>query len=236
MSKREGASAVTDYEKQGYLKEAVINFIALLGWSPGDDKEIMNRQEMIELFEVDKINPTNAIFDMTKLRWMNGEYIRKADNNQLVDLIRPFLVEKGLTTNLWINSRWSWMLEFVRLMKERCHLLTEFGEQGYYFFTDSFSYDPKGVEKQFKNPAAVDRLEKWNAYMETLAEFKASGLEAGLRQLSEELTLKPAELIHPIRLALSGVTGGPPLFEMMELLGKDECVSRIRKAINFIKN
>jgi glutamyl-tRNA synthetase len=235
MSKREGAVAVTDYEKLGYLKEAVINFIALLGWSPGDDKEIMAREEMVELFSVDKINPTNAIFDMTKLRWMNGEYIRKADNNQLVDLIRPFLVEKGLTTNLWINSRWTWMLEFVRLMKERCHLLTEFGEQGYYFFTDSFDYDAKGVEKQFKNPEVVDRLDKWATFMAGLAEFKAVGLETGLRQLSEEMAIKPAELIHPIRLALSGVSGGPPLFEMMELLGKDECVSRIKKAIIFVK-
>jgi glutamyl-tRNA synthetase len=235
MSKREGAVAVTDYEKLGYLKEAVINFIALLGWSPGEDREIMTRNEMIELFSIDKINPTNAIFDMTKLRWMNGEYIRKADNNQLVDLIRPFLVEKGLTTNLWINSRWTWMLEFVRLMKERCHLLTEFGEQGYYFFTDSFDYDPKGVEKQFKNPDVVDRLEKWIACLESMAEFKAAGLEAGLRQLAEGMAIKPAELIHPIRLALSGVTGGPPLFEMMELMGNEECVNRIKKAIIFIK-
>jgi glutamyl-tRNA synthetase len=235
MSKREGAAAVTDYEKQGYLKEAVINFIALLGWSPGGDKEIMNMGEMIELFSLENINPTNAIFDLTKLRWMNGEYIRATDDNRLVDLIRPFLVEQGLTTNLWINSRWTWMLKFVQLMKERCHLLTEFGETGYYFFTPEFKYDPQGVEKVFANrEIAALRLEKWVDVQRNIDNFSAHILEERLRALTDELAIKPAELIHPIRLALSGVTGGPPLFEMMELLGKDESINRLRRAIDFL--
>ena len=235
MSKREGASAVTDYEKQGYLKEAVVNFIVLLGWSPGGDKEIMTLDEMINLFSIENINPTNAIFDLTKLRWMNGEYIRMTDNNRLVDLIRPFLVEQGLTTNLWINSRWDWMLKFVGLMKERCHLLTEFGEQGYYFFTPDFKYDPKGVEKIFKESELVaSRLEKWITVMRSANVFSTQSLEDSLRALSDEMGLKPAELIHPIRMALSGVTGGPPLFEMMELLGKDECLNRTDRAIKYL--
>lgn len=235
MSKREGAAAVTDYEKQGYLKEAVINFIALLGWSPGGDKEIMQMAEMSELFSLENINPTNAIFDLTKLRWMNGEYIRMTDDNRLVDLIRPFLVEQGLTTNLWINSRWTWMLKFVQLMKERCHLLTEFGELGKYFFVSNFLYDPKGVEKTFKDTDVVSkRLEKWAAVLRATDDFSAKVLEEQLRALSEEMAIKPAELIHPIRLSLSGVTGGPPLFEMMELLGKDDSIARLERAIVFL--
>jgi glutamyl-tRNA synthetase len=235
MSKREGAAAVTDYEKQGYLKEAVINFIALLGWSPGGDKEIMTLNEMIELFSIENINPTNAIFDLTKLRWMNGEYIRQTDNNRLVDLIRPYLIEQGLTTNLWINTRWSWMMKFVALMKERCHLLTDFGEQGSYFFTSDFKYDQKGVDKVFKDGDVVaSRLEQWLVCLKEMDNFSAVILEDRLRLLSEQMAIKPAELIHPIRLAISGVTGGPPLFEMMELLGKDESISRIERAIKFI--
>jgi glutamyl-tRNA synthetase len=236
MSKRDGASAVTDYEKMGYLKEAVVNFIALLGWSPGGDKEIMTADEMIDLFSIENINPVNAIFDITKLRWMNGEYIRKTDDNRLVDLIRPFLIQRGLTTNLWINTRWDWMLKFVRLMKERSHLLTDFGDLGYYFFTDEFDYDPKGVDKFFKDKVlASERLKKWVDLMRTIDDFTAHVLEDQLRALSEEMAIKPAELIHPIRLALSGVTGGPPLFEMMELLGRDQCVHRIEKGIDFLK-
>lgn len=238
MSKRrptDQAVAVSDFAKMGYLKEAVVNFIALLGWSPGGDKEIMSLDEMIELFSIENINPTNAIFDMTKLRWMNGEYIRKYDDNQLIDLLRPFLMDRGLTTNLWINTRWDWMLKFVRLMKERAHLLTDFADQGAYFFIGEFNFDPKGVEKHFTAPVVMEHLAKWVDILETSGEYRASVLEEQLRKLSDDLTIKPAELIHPIRLALSGVTGGPPLFEMMELLGKDECVVRIARAIKFIE-
>jgi glutamyl-tRNA synthetase len=229
------AVAVSDFEKKGFLKEAVVNFISLLGWSPGGDKEIMTMDEMISLFSIDKINPTNAIFDMTKLRWMNGEYIRKYDDNQLIDLLRPFLMERGLTTNLWINTRWSWMLQFVKLMKERCHLLTDFAEQGAYFFIGEFNYEPKGVEKHFMVPDVDIRLERWINVIQPINNFSGVKLEEELRNLSESMQLKPADLIHPIRLALSGVTGGPPLFDMMELLGKDECLSRLGRAIDFIK-
>ena len=115
MSKRDGAAAVTDFGRMGYLKEAVVNFIALLGWSPGDDRELMTIDEITELFSLERINPTNAIFDTEKLRWMNGEYIRACDNHRLVDLIRPFMVESGLTTQLWINSRWDWMMKYVSI-------------------------------------------------------------------------------------------------------------------------
>jgi glutamyl-tRNA synthetase len=236
MSKRQGASAVTDYEKMGFLKEAVVNFIALLGWSPGGDREIMSLPEMIELFSIEQINPTNAVFDMTKLRWMNGEYIRRTDDNRLVDLIRPFLIEHGLTTNLWINTRWDWMLKFVRLMKERCHLLTEFADNGAYFFVADFAYDPKGAERYFKVPGAKERLERWVDVTADLENYTAANLEQKLRGLAEELKIKPAELIHPLRLALSGVTGGPPLFEMMELIGRDDSTSRIRKALAIWEN
>lgn len=237
MSKRYGACAVTDYEKMGYLREAVINFIVLLGWSPGNDLEIMTVDEMIELFSIEKINPTNAIFDLTKLRWMNGEYIRRYDDNKLIDLIRPFLIEKGLTTNLWINTRWTWMLQFVKLMKERCHLLTDFGDLGNYFFTGEFGYDPKGVDKYFNDDKIAESMKRWVEILTEFGdnEFRASTLEAGLRGLSEELQIKPVVLIHPTRLALSGVTGGPSLFEMMELLGKEECLGRLKRAIEFLE-
>jgi glutamyl-tRNA synthetase len=234
MSKREGAAAVTDYEKMGYLKEAMVNFIALLGWSPGDDREIMTLDEMIEAFSLERVNPTNAIFDLEKLRWMNGEYIRKYDDNKLIDLLRPFLIESGLTTNLWINTRWSWMLKFVKAMKERCHLLTDFADLGAYFFTNEFKYDPKGVEKYFNGKEIAEYLQEWVDCLKGIGDYSAPVLEEALRKLSENLGIKAVILIHPTRLALSGLTGGPPLFEMMELLGKDQCLGRLERAIEFI--
>ncbi len=234
MSKRDGAAAVTDYEKSGYLKEAVVNFIALLGWSPGDDREVMSLDEMIESFSLDRINPANAIFDLEKLRWMNGEYIRACDDNKLVDLIRPFMVDSGLTTHLWINTRWEWMKKFVAILKERCHLLTDFAERGRFFFIDRFDYEPEGVKKHFADEDIAERLENWVDILRQMDDFSARTLEERLRELAEKLKIKPAFLIHPTRLALSGMTTGPPLFDMMELLGKEECLKRLKRAIKFI--
>ncbi len=128
------------------------------------------------------------------------------------------------------------MLQFVRLMKERCHLLTDFAELGYYFFTNEFKYDPKGADKFFRDKGIVTgRLSGWVEAMKSSSDFTAGKLEERLRVLCENLGIKPADLIHPLRLALSGVTGGPPLFEMMELLGRDECLLRIEKTLAFLQ-
>jgi len=235
MSKRDGAIGVTDYAKMGYLKETVLNFIALLGWSPGDDLEIMSVDEMIESFSLDRINPSNAILDMEKLTWLNGEYIRKTDDHALVDMLRPFLVESGLVTHLYINSRWDYMLNFVRLLKERCRLLTDFIDQGPYFFTDEFDYDEKGVKKHFSTPEITDRLEEWRKMLQDIEPFVVDRLERVLRELAEKSGVKPAMLIHPTRLAITGMTKGPSLFELMEALGKDKCMLRLEKAVKYIK-
>lgn len=234
MSKRHGAVAVTDYARLGYLKEAVVNFIALLGWSPGDDREVMTLAEMIEAFSLERINSTNAIFDLEKLNWMNGEYIRHTPEHILVDLLRPYLVESGLATQLFITSRWDYMTSFVRLMKERCHLLTDFTKLGYYFFIDEFTYDEKGVSKYFAKPGAADKLRKLHESLASLIHFNVASMETALRQLAESMGVSAADIIHPTRLALSGLTGGPSLFEMMELIGKERCLTRIGKAIAFI--
>lgn len=234
MSKRDGAVAVTDYAKMGFLKEAVVNFIALLGWSPGDDREVMTVDEMIDAFSLERINPSNAVFDNDKLTWMNGEYIRKTENYRLVDLVRPFLVEAGLVTQLFINTRWDYMVKFVGMMKERCKLLTDFVEQGAYFFRDDFTFDEKGIAKHFSSPEALTNLEKWQAVLKNIEPFNIKNLESALRELADVLHVNAAVLIHPTRLALSGTTKGPSLFEMMELLGKDTCLRRLRRAIDFI--
>jgi len=235
MSKRDGAAGVTDYLKMGYLKEALINFIALLGWSPGDDREIMSLEEMIEAFSLDRINPANAIFDLEKLTWMNGEYIRKTENYKLVDLLRPFLVESGMVTQLFINTRWDHMIKFVAMMKERCRLLTDFADQGYYLFTDNFTYDDKGVQKHFSAPEVYGYLKRWRETLEIIEPFDIEHLEQALRDLAEKLTIKPAELIHPTRLALSGTTKGPSLFEMMEFLGKDHVWRELSGRLSLLK-
>lgn len=236
MSKRDGAAAVTDYAKMGYLKEVVVNFIALLGWSPGDDREIMTINELIESFSLDRVHPTNAIFDINKLNWMNGEYIRNTEDHILVDLLRPFLVESGLVTQLFINTRWAYMMKFVGLLKERCHLLTDFISLGSYFFTDEYEYDEKGVRKHLSSVEVAENLERWLNVLKDVEPFSIEHLENTLRKLAEELGITAALLIHPARLALTGMTRGPSLFDLMELLGKERCLSRMEKAVKFIRS
>ncbi|MCD6163753.1 MAG: glutamate--tRNA ligase [candidate division Zixibacteria bacterium] len=236
MSKRDGAIGITDYAKMGFLKETILNFIALLGWSPGDDKEILNIDEMIELFSLDRINPANAIFDIDKLKWMNGDYIRRTDDYVLVDLLRPFLVESGLVTQLYINTRWDYMLSVIRLLKERCRLLTDFTDMGFYFFIDNFEYEEKGIKKHFSKPETSEILNKWLEVLKEIFPFDVENTENALRDLAEKLEVKVAVLIHPTRLALTGLTKGPSLFDLMEVLGKETCIKRIEKALDYIEN
>jgi nondiscriminating glutamyl-tRNA synthetase len=235
ISKRDGAVAVTDYRDMGFLPEAMVNFLALLGWSPGDDREIMSRPELIEAFSLERVSQSNPIFDLEKLKWMNGEYIRSRDDNELVPLVAPFLIESGLTTKLAVQIRWEYMKRVVSLLKERCRLLTDFAGQGRYFFTDEFDYEPKGVKKHFSTPDVDRHLETLAERFSKLPKFDVEETETCLRSLTEELEISAAKLIHPTRLATTGTTKGPSLFDLLEVLGQEVVVRRMRRAIDFIR-
>ena len=197
----------------------------------------MSRQELIEAFTLDRVNPSNPVFDRQKLEWMNGEYIRRMDPNDLLKQLTPVLMEAGLTTRLEIETRWQWMLQVVRALQERLHLLTDIVPQGSYFFNDKFEYDPKGVRKQFRREGAIDTLKQLIDLLNSIPDgaFNKESAEAKLRELSEKEDRKPADFIHPLRLSISGLTGGPGIFELLELLGKEQCVKRIETAIAYIQ-
>jgi len=216
----------------------MINFLALLGWSPGDDREVLTRAELIELFALDRVNASNPVFDQTKLEWLNGEHIRRMDRNDLLKALAPILIESGLTTPLGIETRWSWMLQVVGALQERLHLLTDVVPQGSYFFTGDFEYDAKGVNKQFRNATATATLQQLADAFAAMSESELTKerAEETLRELAEANNEKPAKYIHPLRLALSGVTGGPGIFDIVALLGQNECLKRIRRAIAYIEN
>jgi glutamyl-tRNA synthetase len=237
ISKREGATSVIEYQQMGFLPEALVNFLALLGWSPGDEREIMTREELVEAFSLDRVNPSNPIFDMQKLEWMNGEYIRNMSTNELLERLTPVLMDSGLVTRLHIQTHWSWMLRIVGTLRERIRLLNDVVEQGAFYFTDRFDFEEKGVRKYFTRPGAAEDLALLMTEFERTpeSEFTKEHSEKLLRQLSEQLGRQPAELIHPLRLALSGKTTGPGLFDIVEILGRDRCVERLRKAIHFIR-
>jgi nondiscriminating glutamyl-tRNA synthetase len=235
ISKRKGAVAITDYRDAGYLPEVMLNFLALLGWSPKDDREILSKSELIELFFLENVNPANPIFDLQKLEWMNGEYIRAYDEEKLLDLIIPFLVQENLTTQEMVNEKRKWFLKYVSILKERAKTLKEFAEKGKYLFAFDYQYEPKAVSKTFNLVEVADRLSRFAEKLSSLEDFKKDKIEEALRNSAEELKIEPAPLIHAVRLATTGVAGGPPLFDILELLGKEEVVKRIEKAVEFIQ-
>jgi glutamyl-tRNA synthetase len=235
VSKRHGAVSVMEYKKEGFLSEAFVNFLALLGWSPKDNREILSTDQMIELFTLEGVNPANPVFDPEKLEWMNGEYIRACDDEKLLELVVPFLIREKLINQEMVNQKRKWLLEFVSLLKERCKTLKEFAEKGKHFFKFDYRYEPKAASKHFSSPEAADRLSAFVDRLSHLDDFEKKKIEQALRQLADEMKIKPAPLIHAVRLATTGTTAGPPLFDLLELLGKEEVVKRIQKAVELIQ-
>lgn len=234
ISKRFEAVSVTDYRDQGFLPEAVINFLSLLGWSPKDNQEILSVSELIEKFSLENVHQANPVFDIQKLEWMNGEYIKRQSDEKLLELVARFWIDAGLVSVADCSKRKEWLLKIAGLLKERCKKLTDFVDLGRFFFTSELEYEEKAVEKQFKNPEVAQKLTKLGEKFKSLDGFDKEKSEQLLRNLATELNVKPAELIHPLRLAITGMSFGPSLFEIVELLGKEEVVKRLGKAVNFI--
>jgi glutamyl-tRNA synthetase len=235
VSKRHGAVSVMEYQKEGFLPEAFVNFLALLGWSPKDDREILSTDQMIGLFRLEGVNPSNPVFDPDKLEWMNGEYIRACDDEKLLDLVIPFLIQGNLISQDAADQKTEWLLRFVFLLRQRCKTLKEFAENGKYFFKFDYRYEPKAASKHFGSAEAAGRLTAFVDRLFALEDFEKKKIEDELRKLADEMKMKPAPLIHMVRLAATGTTAGPPLFDLLELLGKDEVVKRIKKAVEFIQ-
>ena len=226
LSKRHGATAVLEYRDMGILPEALFNFLALLGWSPGEDREIVPKDEMIRLFDIRRVGKRAAVFDMNKLLWMNSVYIRMKADEELLELVLPLFEEKGLVRGEADREK---LLRVIPLLKERVRVLPDFVELGFYFFTNRFEYEEKGVRKYLGDPDVPQRLRLLREKLSDVSEneFRREKIEEVLRALAEELGIKAALLIHPTRLVLTGRTQGPGLFELMEALGRNECLKRL---------
>lgn len=230
LSKRHGAMSLTEFRKLGYLPNAMVNFLALLGWSPGEDREIMTRQELEDLFSLERINTSNAVFDMSKLTWMNGEYIRAMSSEELIKAFTDWL---EFTENQ-LPSQYStpeFFNKAIPMIGERSRTLAEIYEGLLPYLSDEITYDEKGVEKHFRKDADAvrRRLGLYRDRLEALPEFTKETAENVLRELVEELNVKPGLLIHPVRLATTGRTVGPPLFDCLELLGRERVLERLGK-------
>lgn len=230
MSKRLGARSLLDYHDEGYLPEAVLNILVLLGWSPGGDREIMNREEMVKSFSLERINPANAVFDEERLTWMNNQYIMKLDDAQLADRLVPYILKYGLMTEAEISRQRQWLCKVCGLLKPRLHRLDEIDERGRFFFREDFPYDDKALKKHL-DPETTERLRQFRAVLEGLASFDRDTIERALRDYVTENKLKPGDIIHPLRVFITGRPDGPGLFETLELLGWDKCRTRIENVL-----
>jgi len=236
LSKRHGAVAVSHYRDEGILPEAFVNFLALLGWSPGTEQEIFTMDELIRLFDLKGVGRKGAVFDIKKLLWMNGEYIKKMDRDELCTKIIPYLIKDNLVKKEQIESSdfREYLCKVVSLMLPRLNTLRDFAKIGQYFFSEDFEYDEKGLKKH-KYEGLSDRLKDLNKKLEALDVFDEKACRALLYKMADEQGFKPGEIIHPVRLAISGMTFGPGLFELMEVLGKNKVIKRIERFVNFIE-
>ena len=224
LSKRQGDVAVEDFRAQGYLPDALVNFVALLGFNPSDTQEIYTVDELIKSFDLEKVNKAGAVFGREKLDWMNSEYIRKKTPDDLLALVKPLADKRGYTASD------DYLKRVIALMTERVRTLNDFVDFSSYFFKAPTEFDEKSRAKNWNSDAKA-RLTDIVAEFKTLSEWAHTSIEQVVRAYAESKAISAGKLIHPIRLAVSGVGMGPGLFEMLEVIGKDEVCSRIDYAL-----
>jgi len=236
LSKRHGATSVEEFRDGGYLPAALINYLALLGWSPEGEEEIFSLPELVNQFTLERVGKTAAIYDIKKLTWMNGHYLNEEDLDRIVELAIPFFQRKNLISENPSQEEMDYLRKVVEAVRTRVKTLAEVADAAEYFYVDDFSYDEKGVRKHFRKENAAEYLAKAREKLATLADFTLETTETAYRDLSEELGIKAGEIIHPTRLAISGRTMGPGLFDIMVILGKEKTLERMERAVQYIEN
>jgi len=242
LSKRHGAESALDYKEQGYLPEAILNFLALLGWSPGDNSEIMSVDEIISKFSIDRILAHPAVFDPEKLEWMNGSYIRNMSNKELSEKIlkevnKPRnnggLISDKVSKDL-LNSK---IIDLTPLVRERLKKISESSYLLEYFFYDDLVIEKEAlIPKKVEVDEIINGLNNSISLLEKTDSFEPDKLEEKFRDLAESLELKAGQLFFPIRISLTGRKESPPLFDTMCAIGKENSIKRLYNAISILKS
>ena len=227
LSKRHGATSIREYKQAGYLPEALVNYLSLLGWSPGNDQEVIGRSELVEKFELERVLKTGAIFSQDKLEWLNGQYLRKMTVPELTDALIPYLSQKG-----WWDAKGdrAWLERLVKLHQERIFRLSQFTDLTAFFFEKDLEYNDEASRELKKDPRLKGAFLKYADLLHGPTEFEAKVIEEKSRALMKELGMSGKEFIHPCRVALTGRAVSPGFFETVALLGKTKAVERLKKA------
>ncbi len=230
LSKRHGATSVETFRDDGYLPEAMLNFLALLGWSWDDHTTLFSLDDLVEKFSLEKVTKSPAVFDTDKLDWMNGQYIRELTIEELTHSLIPLWREAGLLSGGDLDSSEILRLRSIAaICRERLVKLPDIIELTDFFFRP-VQYDAKALDKALKKEGAKEVLQSAAAKLGTIGEWTTAAIETGLRELADELEEKPRKVFQPIRAAISGRLVSPPLFESLEILGREESLARFRKA------
>jgi glutamyl-tRNA synthetase len=234
LSKRHGATAVGDYQHEGILPSAMNNFLALLGWSPGGDREVMTMQEMIEFFSTEGLLRKAAIFDPKKLEWMNGQHLSRITAEELESIVNPMVVESGLTTAADLVARREWWLKLLDLLRVRARTTHDIVRQASTYFTDSVEYEPEAVAKHWKDREAAAITLRSVRERLAASEWDPAKMEEALRQLAEERGLSSGKVFQPLRVALVGQLASPGIFDVLGALGREKSLARLDLASAFL--
>jgi len=226
MSKRDEGARVATYIEQGYAPEAVRNYLCLLGWSPKDNREKIDIDEVVKLFELEKINRRNAAFDLDKCFWLNGQYVAQMSLDRFVELTRPFLEKSDIDV-----PDEGYLRAALAIVKEKIKLLSDVPEWTRYFFTEQYEFDPAAVEKVFGKPESAERLIALRDEFAKIENWTVEKIESTLKTLSQKLGCKTGDLVHPARVGVSGRSVGPSLYHMLEVMGKERVLARFDRMI-----
>jgi len=231
LSKRHGATSVGSYQEEGILPEAFRNFLALLGWSPGDDSQFLRTPELVERFSLAGVSRTNGVFDRAKLEWFNTEYLQKISVEELLPFVEAELRRSGLWREEWGADGRDWFARVVDLLRPRVRLLPDFSTWARGFFSDDFGYDEPAKEKFWKDERIPDLLARLADVLEALPGWEHDACDHALRNLAAEAGVKAGLLINATRVALVGRAVAPSLFETMIVLGRGRVINRLRRAV-----
>jgi glutamyl-tRNA synthetase len=237
LSKRHGATAVGDYQHHGLLPSAMLNFLALLGWSPGGDREVMTLAEMIELFSPDGLQKKAAIFDPKKLEWMNGQHLSITPLAELEPYVTPALIAAGLIDEKTLSARREWYLDLLDLLRVRARTIDDIVRQAKPYFLEHIAFDPEAVSKNWKNPEeAAELLAAVGQTLAAVPVWNAETLETALRSLAETRGVAAGKVFQPLRVALTGLTVSPGIFEVLIAMGRQLSLARISDAIAWLNS
>jgi glutamyl-tRNA synthetase len=231
LSKRHGATSVMEYPRLGYLPEAMVNFLALLGWSPGSDEELFTAAQLVERFSLDGISGGNAVFNPEKLDWFNQQHLMRLTAGDVATRIAPLLREAGLWRDEFDSTGRAWLERVIELLKPRIKRLGQFVDDGRLFLVEDVDYDPAAVTKFLKPAGVADHLASLAAAFDAVDSFDQAALEAALRELAAARGVKAATLIHATRVGVTGKSVSPGLFEVLELLGRARTRHRLDAAM-----